>query len=130
MYCISFNRNIVMIKPLVIDEILLDVHLNGEFQCTVNQFSSLDLRIQITEGNIEGYSLKINPKFFRLFDDDDKIEEVIINISSDGEVDKWFPEYKLSDDYGYITVYGHTLASAIKLRGAKKKQKEKKENNG
>lgn len=114
-----------MIKPLVIKEILVDFYLNNVFYFTVNQFTQLDLRRQIAEQDISGFSMKINPQFWGLFDDEDNIENYVVNIDNNGEVTKWFPKYDLNDDYQFVSVFSETLSAVLGIRSA---QKEKEDN--
>ena len=107
-----------MIKPLIIERILVDVSFNGVYQWTVTQFTLLDIRKQIIEQNIEGYSIKINPQFWSLFDDEDNIENYLVTIDSDGEVDRWFPCYDINEEYDSVSVYSETLSAVIKIRSA------------
>lgn len=109
-----------MIKPLIIERILVDVSLNGVYQWTVNQFTLLDIRKQIIQQNVEGYSIKINPQFWGLFDNDDDIENYIINIDVNGEVDRWFPCYDINEEYDSVNVYSETLSAVLKIRMAQR----------
>lgn len=105
-----------MITPLFIDTILVDLFHNGIFQLSANLFTHLDIRRQICEQKLEGYSLKISPPFWSLFDEEDNIENYVVNIDTAGGVDKWFPEYYVNEVYPSVRVFSETLSATIKLR--------------
>lgn len=109
-----------MIKPLIIQQILVDLYYQGVYQFTINQFTHLDIRRQICEQNAEGYSLKINPQFYNLFDAEDDIANQVVTITADGEIDTWFPIYDINEEYKNVDVFGETLSAAIKIRHAQK----------
>lgn len=109
-----------MIKPLIIEQILIDIYHNGVFQFTVNQFTQLDIRKQIIKGQINGYTMKMNPQYYFLFDNEDNIEEIEIIIHSNGEISDWFPEYKINEEYESVGVFSECLSAVLKIRGAQK----------
>ena len=111
-----------MIKPLVIKEILVDIFLNEVYQFTVNEFTHFDIRKQICEQELEGYTMKINPKFWNLYDEDEKIMEYVVKIDSNGEINKWFPKYKLNEEYGYVDTFGHDMCVLLKIRRIQKEK--------
>jgi hypothetical protein len=120
-----------MIKPLIIDTILVDIFLNEVYQFTVNEFTHLDIRRQICEQSLEGYTMKINPQFWNLYDEDDKIIEHVVKINTDGEIDNWFPKYKLNDDYGYVDTFGQDFSAVLKIRRLQsEKKKDRKDGKG
>lgn len=107
-----------MITPLVIEQIFVDVYFEGECKFSVNQFTLLDLRRQIIQKQLEGYSLKMNPSFYHLFTEEDNIAECEIFIYKNGEVSDWFPEYDINEEYTDISVFNESLAGVIKLNQA------------
>lgn len=107
-----------IIKPMSIEEIVVDIFFNGSFVYSLNQFSMLDLRYQITKNAVEGYTFKMNPQFWRLFHEDDRIEDFVGIIKPNGEISKWFPKYDASEEYDNIAVFGEALAAVIKIRTA------------
>jgi hypothetical protein len=109
-----------MIKPLIIEEILVDVSHNGVYQWTVNKFTLIDLRKQIGLNKEEGYSIKINPQYWYLFDKEDDIENLNIAINMDGEVNDWFPCYSINDEYSDVSVFSEILTASIKFYMIKK----------
>lgn len=112
-----------MIKPLVIPQILVDIYHNGVYQFTVNEFTQLDIRRQIIEQNLEGYSIKMNPQFYYLFDKDDEIENTVITISSDGQLSDWFSNYKLNDEYNSVGVFNESLSAVLKMHNLRRNEK-------
>ena len=57
-----------------------------------------------------------------LHDEDEKIIEKIVKIDSNGEIDKWFPQYKLNDEYGYVDTFGHDMSVLLKIRRIQSKK--------
>lgn len=112
-----------MIKPLVIENILIDLYHNGVYQFTMSDFTSLDVRRQIVKDKLEGYSVKMNPQFWRLFKDDDEIETSEYFITKDGVYSDWFPEYYLNEDYPSMPVFNEGLAAIIKMNKLKRDEK-------
>ncbi len=41
--------------------------------------------------------------------------DFVVNIVELGEVDKWFPKYKLDDYYGYVDYGSEELAFTLKI---------------
>lgn len=117
-YCGHYEP--IGIVPLYVDTIYVDIFHNNNFVCSVNEFTELDIRRQICEKSLEGYSMKIAPQFMRLFDEEDNIKDFVVNIDSNGEVDNWFPEYYINDDYPSVPVFGGTLKAVLKIRKAQK----------
>jgi hypothetical protein len=106
----------IYVKPIVIPEILLDMFYNGNYLCTVNEFSHLDARRQICERHLEGYSFMINSNYWDLFDKELDIRSFIVRITPDGEIeDEWFPGYRMKE-YGYVGVFSETLEVVKKIR--------------
>ena len=105
-----------MIKPVVIPNILLDVFYNNEYQFSLNEFSFADLRLQIAKGKIEGYTFKMSPSFWYLFDTEEKIHESVFEILSDGTVSDWFPKYSINEEYDELDVFSETLSAIIKRK--------------
>ena len=115
-----------MIIPLIVKPILVDLYHNGVFQITVSQFTHLDIRRQICEQNLEGYTLKMNPQFYHLFDKEDEIEDLVVTLKPNGEIDTWFPEYDINAKYQNVGVFSEALSAVLKIRRAQK-EKEKDE---
>jgi hypothetical protein len=104
-----------MIKPLIIEEILVDISHNGVYQWTVNKFTLVDLRRQIALNKEEGYSIRINPQYWGLFDEEDDIENLNIIINMDGKVNDWFPCYSINHEYSDVNVFSEILTATVKL---------------
>lgn len=112
-----------MIKPLVIPQILVDIYNNGVYQFTVNEFTQLDIRRQIIEQKLDGYTIKMNPQFYYLFDKDEEIENTVLSISSEGQLSDWFPSYKLNDEYNSVGVFQESLSAVLKMHNLKRNEK-------
>lgn len=123
MYGFAFNRNQLMIKPLILPQILVDIYHNGVYQFSANEFTQLDIRRQISKQNLEGYTIKMNPQFYNLFGEEDEIEDVIITISNDGQLSDWFPHYKLNNEYESVAVFQESLSAVLKMHGLKREKK-------
>lgn len=107
----------IIVKPLKIRQIKLNVFIHGNYVCTVDEFECLDIRRQICEQHLEGYSLMIDSKYWDLWDKEVDIRAFIVRLTPDGEFEgNWFPEYKLNDEYGYVGVFSETFAVVKKIR--------------
>lgn len=104
-----------MIKPLIIENILVDLYNDGIYQFTVSDFTLLDIRRQISKQQLEGYSIKMNPQFWKLFKVEDEIEMSEYFISKDGVYSDWFPEYYLNEEYPLMVVFNEGLAAILKI---------------
>jgi hypothetical protein len=102
--------------------ILVDVYLNGVYQGTVCELGHLDLRRQVVQHQIEGYSLKINPKFHHLFKKSDEIEDDEMFIGLDGVMSDWFTEYNL-EDYGDVKPFQENIKIIHKMQKLKNDSK-------
>jgi hypothetical protein len=116
-----------MITPLIAPEILLDIYHNKRYLYTVNQFTFIDLRVQIAEKELEGYSAKINPEFWTLFETEDDIANEEVIITKDGWIEDWFSNYSINEDYNDVPVFSDTLIGVCKIRSIQiKREKENK----
>lgn len=105
-----------MLKLKEYPEIRLNLYLNGEIVYkNISIPQSLDFRLQIAQQKLSGYYLKVDSPFWYLWDIEDKISEHVCNIFDTGEIDEWFPKYKLLD-FGYINIDGERLYLCIELR--------------
>ena len=74
----------------------------------------MDLREQLSRNYIAGYSFRIPELLYYLFDID--VSKEVVNILEEGKIDKWFPQFKLSDYYGYVDYGSELLAITLKIR--------------
>ena len=90
-----------------------DLYYNSVYVHNITHNTMLSIREQLSKNYVSGYSLKIPSNAIHLFDM--PVQDFVVNIVELGEVDKWFPKYKLDDYYGYVDYGSEELAFTLKI---------------
>lgn len=90
-----------------------NLYHNNIFINNISHKTMLSIREQLSKNYVSGYSLKIPNNATHLFNV--PMQDFVVNITELGEVDKWFPQYKLDDYYGYVDYGDENLAFTLKI---------------
>ena len=108
----GLNNKTIIISDFPI--ISYDLYFNNAFIKNISQMTMMDLREQLSRNYIAGYSLRIPELLYYLFDTD--VSKEVVNITEEGKVDKWFPQFQLSDYYRSVDYGSALLAITLKIR--------------
>lgn len=92
-----------------------DLYYNNVYVNNITHNTMLSIREQLSKNYVSGYSLKLPKNVLHLFDE--SMADFVVNLVELGKVDKWFPQYKLNDYYGYVDYGSEASAFTLKIRG-------------
>ena len=91
-----------------------DLYYNNVYVNNITHNTMLSIREQLSKNYVSGYSLKLPKSVHHLFDK--SMADFVVNLVELGKVDKWFPQYKLDNYYGYVDYGSEELAFTLKIR--------------
>ena len=118
--CDSLNKGLSELTlPVETQKIYYDLYKNEYLIFSnISGDQMMELRVQIAEKRLKGYSLKINSNSFNLFDKEVNIENETVMLTDLGGIEnEWFSDRNLNGYPRGCVPESERLAICIKLRG-------------